>query len=79
MDAERAFKAALNHYRKGQHLLNIREIIPQEEQALRFSRAGAHFAAGGLAMALARAQVELNVYAEDEDEYEDDDDEDERR
>ena len=78
MDAERAFKAALNHYRKGQHLLNIREIIPQEEQALRFP-AGAHFAAGGLAMALARAQVELNVYAEDEDEYEDDDDEDERR
>jgi hypothetical protein len=77
MDAERAFKAALHHYRKGQRLLNIREIIPQEEQALHFARAGAHFGAGNLALGLARAQMELNVYEDDDDDDDDDDDEDE--
>jgi hypothetical protein len=72
MDADRAFAAARDHYRKGMHLLDIHEIIPQEEQALHFSRAGAHFAAGNLALAMGRAQKELNVFADDDD---DDDDE----
>ena len=67
MDAERAFKVALDHYRKGEHLLDIHEIIPQEEQALHFSRAGAHFGAGNLALGLARAQMELNVFTDDDD------------
>jgi hypothetical protein len=74
LDAERAFKAALNHYRKGQRLLNIHEIIPQEEQALHFSRAGAHFGAGNLALGLARAQLELNVFDDEDDDEDDDDD-----
>jgi hypothetical protein len=75
MDANRAFAAARDHYRKGTHLLNIHEIIPQEEQALHFSRAGAHFAAGGLALALGRAQMELNVFPDDDDDDDDDEDE----
>jgi hypothetical protein len=73
MDAERAFKVALDHYHKGRHLLNIREIIPQEEQALHIARAGAHFGAGNLALGLARAQFELNVFDDDDDDDDDDD------
>lgn len=56
MDAERAFEVALDHYHKGNNLLNYPEAVPMEEQALLFSRASAHFGAGNLALALARAQ-----------------------
>ena len=61
MDAGRAFEAALEHYRKGENLLNYPEAVPMEEQGLHFSRAGAHFAAGNLALALARARLELDA------------------
>jgi hypothetical protein len=56
MDAAKAFEAALDHYRKGNNLLNVPQALPIEEQALQMSRAGAHFSAGVLALALARAQ-----------------------
>ena len=75
MDAERAFKLARDHYRKGVHLLSIHEIIPQEEQALHLSRAAAHFGAGNLALGLARAQFELNVFDDDDDDDDDDESE----
>jgi hypothetical protein len=55
MDAEKAFNAALDHYRKGNDLLNFPDAVPIEEQALHLSRASAHFGAGNLALALARA------------------------
>ncbi len=58
MDADRAFEVALDHYRKGQNLLDFPEAVPMEEQSLHAARAGAHFAAGNLALALARAQEE---------------------
>jgi hypothetical protein len=67
MDADRAFRAAIDHYRKGAHLLDIREILPMEEQMAHFSRASAHFAAGNLALGLGRAQLELNVFPDDDD------------
>jgi hypothetical protein len=56
MDAERAFEVALDHYRKGNDLLNFPEAVLIEEQALHAARAIAHFGAGNLALALARAQ-----------------------
>jgi hypothetical protein len=56
MDTEKAFDAAIDHYRKGNDLLNFPEAVPIEEQALHLSRASAHFGAGCLALALARAQ-----------------------
>ena len=59
MDAGRAFEAALDHYRKGEHLLYFPEAVPMEEQALHFSRAAAHFAAGSLCLALAQAEAKL--------------------
>jgi hypothetical protein len=58
MDVEKAFEVALDHYRKGENLLNFPEAVPMEEQALHFARASAHFSAGSLALALARAQEE---------------------
>ncbi len=61
MDVNRAFEVALDHYRKGEHLLDFPEAVPMEEQALHSSRASAHFAAGNLALALARAQRELDA------------------
>jgi hypothetical protein len=65
VDAGRAFDAALEHYRKGENLLNYPEAVPMEEQGLHFSRAGAHFAAGNLALALGRAKRELDAAAAD--------------
>jgi hypothetical protein len=61
MDAGRAFEAALEHYRKGEHLLNFPEAVPMEEQGLHFTRAAAHFAAGNLALALAQAQGQTDA------------------
>ena len=72
MDADRAFAAARGHYRRGMRLLNISEIIPMEEQALNFSRAAAHFAAGSLAMDMGRAQLDLNAFDDDDDDDDDD-------
>ncbi len=74
MDADRAFAAARNHYRRGARLLDIHDVIPMEEQALNYPRAAAHFAAGNLALGLGRAQMELNVFPDDDD---DDDESDE--
>lgn len=59
MEARRAFEAALEHYRKGENLLNYPEAVPMEEQGLHFSRAAAHFAAGNLALALAQMDARL--------------------
>lgn len=56
MDAQRAFEVALDHYRKGNELLNYPVAVLIEEQALHVARASAHFGAGNLALALARAQ-----------------------
>lgn len=56
MDVERAFEVALDHYHKGNDLLNYPVAVNTEEQALQLSRASAHFGAGNLALALARAQ-----------------------
>lgn len=66
MDARRAFDAALDHYRKGENLLNFPEAVPMEEQGLHFSRAAAHFAAGSLALGLARLATELGDGQADE-------------
>lgn len=56
MDAERCFEVALDHYRKGNELLNYPVAVLMEEQALHAARATAHFSAGTLALALGRAQ-----------------------
>lgn len=56
MDAEQAFEVALDHYRKGNDLLNFPKAVLVEEQALHAARASAHFEAGSLALALAHAQ-----------------------
>jgi hypothetical protein len=56
MDAQRAFEVALDHYRKGNELLNYPVAVLIGEQALHVARASAHFGAGNLALALARAQ-----------------------
>jgi hypothetical protein len=72
MDADRAFAAARAHYRKGVRLLNIHEVIPMEEQALNYSRASAHFAAGSLAIDMGRVQREFNVFDDDDDDDDDD-------
>jgi hypothetical protein len=61
MDADRCIEVALDHYRKGEHLLNYPEAVLAEEQALHFSRAAAHFAAGSLALALGQAQVQIDA------------------
>jgi hypothetical protein len=55
MDAQKAFDVALDHYRKGNDLLNFPVAKLMEEQALHVARASAHFDAGCLALALARA------------------------
>jgi hypothetical protein len=60
VDARRAFDAALDHYRRGENLLNFPEAVPMEEQGLHFSRAAAHFAAGSLALALGHASEQLD-------------------
>lgn len=65
MDARRAFEAALEHYRKGEHLLNYPEAVPMEEQILHGARAAAHFAAGNLALGLGQAQRQLDIEPED--------------
>ncbi len=56
MDAERCFEVALDHYRKGNELLNFPVAVLVEEQALHAARATAHFSAGSLALALGQAQ-----------------------
>jgi hypothetical protein len=61
MDTQRAFEAALEHYRKGEHLLNYPEAVPMEEQSLHSTRATAHFAAGSLALALGLAQDQIDA------------------
>ncbi|HEY2509038.1 MAG TPA: hypothetical protein VGI58_21180 [Streptosporangiaceae bacterium] len=55
MDAQKAYEAALDHYRKGNDLLHYPVAVLPEEQALHIGRAAAHFGAGNLALALARA------------------------
>jgi hypothetical protein len=55
MDAQKAFDVALDHYRKGNDLLNYPVAKLMEEQSLHIARASAHFGAGNLALALARA------------------------
>ncbi len=70
MDTQKAFEAALSHYRKGNELLNFPVAKLMEEQALHIGRAAAHFGAGNLALALARAQLDgigSEVSAADED------------
>jgi hypothetical protein len=57
MDAEKCFEVALDHYHKGNNLLNVDRAVLPEEQALHIARAGAHFGAGNLALALAHAQA----------------------
>jgi len=61
MDAKHAFDVALDHYRKGENLLNYPEAVLQEEQALHFARAAAHFAAGSLALGLSQAQFRMDA------------------
>jgi hypothetical protein len=56
MDAQRCFDVALDHYRKGNELLNWPVAVLMEEQVVHMARASAHFNAGSLALALARAQ-----------------------
>jgi len=56
MDADKCFEVALDHYRKGNELLNFPVAVLIEEQALHAARANAHFNAGTLALALASAQ-----------------------
>lgn len=56
MDAQKCFEVALDHYRRGNDLLNFPKAVLMEEQALHAARAAAHFGAGNLALALARAQ-----------------------
>jgi|HubBroStandDraft_6_1064221.scaffolds.fasta_scaffold2441262_1 hypothetical protein len=57
MDAQKCFEVALDHYRKGNELLNYPVAVLMEEQALHTARANAHFTAGTLALALASAQA----------------------
>jgi hypothetical protein len=56
MDADKCFEVALDHYRKGNALLNYPVAVLMAEQNLHISRATAHFSAGTLALALAQAQ-----------------------
>jgi hypothetical protein len=56
MDANKCFEFALDHYRKGNELLNFPVAVLIEEQALHAARATAHFTAGSLALALGQAQ-----------------------
>ncbi len=56
MDAQKCIEVALDHYRRGNALLNFPKTVLIEEQALHAARASAHFGAGHLALALARAQ-----------------------
>jgi hypothetical protein len=56
MDAARCFEVALDHYRKGNELLNFPVAVLMEEQTLHAARATAHFSAGTLALALGHAQ-----------------------
>lgn len=63
MDAQKCFEVALDHYRKGNELLNYPVAVLMEEQALHTARASAHFAAGTLALALAGAQEEPSAQA----------------
>ena len=63
MDAERAFEVALDHYRKGNELLNYPVAVQFQEQSLHLARANAHFGAGSLALGLARAQQERDAQA----------------
>jgi hypothetical protein len=56
MDAAKCLEVALDHYRKGNELLNFPVAVLIEEQALHAARATAHFTAGALALALASAQ-----------------------
>ena len=60
MDLQKAFDAALDHYRKGNDLLNYPTAVLSGEQALHLARASAHFSAGNLALALARHQAEAD-------------------
>lgn len=60
MDAQKAFDAALDHYRKGNELLNYPTAVLSGEQALHLARASAHFGAGTLALALAQAQADTD-------------------
>jgi hypothetical protein len=61
MDAQKCFEVALDHYRKGNELLNYPVAVLIEEQALHTARASAHFAAGTLALALAGAPEDASV------------------
>jgi hypothetical protein len=65
MDADKAFEVALDHYRKGNELLNWPVAVLIGEQALHVARASAHFGAGNLVLALARAQAEASQRAAD--------------
>lgn len=56
MDAQKCIEVALDHYRKGNDLLNFPKAVLVEEQVLHAVRASAHFGAGSLALALASAQ-----------------------
>jgi hypothetical protein len=56
MDAARCFEVALDHYHKGNEILNNPTRVLIEEQTLHCARASAHFTAGILAMALGSAQ-----------------------
>lgn len=56
MNAEKCFEVALDHYRKGNELLNNPVRVVVEQQALYVARATAHFTAGSLALMLAHAQ-----------------------
>jgi hypothetical protein len=56
MDTEKCFEVALDHYRKGNELLNFPTAVLIGEQALHAARATAHFTAGTLALALGQAQ-----------------------
>lgn len=56
MDAAKCFDVALDHYRKGNELLNFPTAVLIGEQALHAARATAHFTAGSLALALGQAQ-----------------------
>jgi hypothetical protein len=61
MDARQAFQVALDHYNKGENLLNYPEAVLEEEQGLHFARASAHFSAGNLVLALCHAERQLEA------------------
>jgi hypothetical protein len=63
VDAQKAFEVALDHYNKGNELLNYPVAVLEGVQALHLARASAHFGAGNLALALARAQQDANEEA----------------